>query len=180
MPGVWILWSKKKNSVIIFQKENGNTFTLLIIFVVKSLQKEQNNTNLLLCPPSAGTNLQSPQSDSTPWTLTLVSVHQISISILGPCINCIARFLPVTHCMLTAQWVQNLSEPAVCGFFLFYIFTKNDNFFMQENHLELIMIYLHYYLCYRCLCLNLLFSFTSSDRIFSTKFQDFQDFNASS
>ena len=37
---------KKKN--IIFQKENGNTFTLLVIFIVKSLQKEQNSTNLLL------------------------------------------------------------------------------------------------------------------------------------
>ena len=34
--------------VIIFKKENGNTFTLFIIFVVKSLQKEQNSTNLLL------------------------------------------------------------------------------------------------------------------------------------
>ena len=52
MPGVWILWSKKKYIfVIIFQKENGNTFTLLIIFIVKSLQKEQNSTNLLLWPP---------------------------------------------------------------------------------------------------------------------------------
>ena len=39
---------KKKKIVIIFQKENGNTFTLFIIFVVKSLQKEQNSTNLLL------------------------------------------------------------------------------------------------------------------------------------
>ena len=39
---------KKKNFVIIFQKENGNTFTLFIIFIVKSLQKEQNSTNLLL------------------------------------------------------------------------------------------------------------------------------------
>ena len=29
-----------------FQKENGNTFTLFIIFIVKSLQKEQNSTNL--------------------------------------------------------------------------------------------------------------------------------------
>jgi hypothetical protein len=37
-----------KKNVIIFQKENGNTFTLLIIFIVKSLQKEQNSTNLLL------------------------------------------------------------------------------------------------------------------------------------
>ena len=41
----------KKKFVIIFQKENGNTFTLSIIFVVKSLQKEQNSTNLLLWPP---------------------------------------------------------------------------------------------------------------------------------
>ena len=32
----------KKKFVIIFQKENGNTFTLLIIFILKSLQKEQN------------------------------------------------------------------------------------------------------------------------------------------
>ena len=37
----------KKNDIT-FQKEKGNTFTLLIIFIVKSLQKEQNSTNLLL------------------------------------------------------------------------------------------------------------------------------------
>ena len=49
---VWILWSKKKKFfVIIFQKENGNTFTLFIISIVKSLQKEQNSTNILLWPP---------------------------------------------------------------------------------------------------------------------------------
>ena len=41
----------KKKFDIIFQKENGNTFTLLIIFIVKCLQKEQNSTNLLLWPP---------------------------------------------------------------------------------------------------------------------------------
>ena len=34
------LYEVKKN-VIIFQKENGNTFTLLIIFIVKSLQKDR-------------------------------------------------------------------------------------------------------------------------------------------
>ena len=38
----------KKRIVFIFQKENGNTFTFFIIFIVKSLQKEQNSTNLLL------------------------------------------------------------------------------------------------------------------------------------
>ena len=37
-----------KKKIIIFQKENGNTFTLFIIFIVKSRQKEQNSTNLLL------------------------------------------------------------------------------------------------------------------------------------
>ena len=41
----------KKYFVIIFRKENGNTFTLFIIFIVKSLQKEQNSTNLLLWSP---------------------------------------------------------------------------------------------------------------------------------
>ena len=40
---------KSKNILLIlFEKENGNTFTLLIIFILKSLQKEQNSTNLLL------------------------------------------------------------------------------------------------------------------------------------
>jgi hypothetical protein len=39
---------KKKNHYY-FSKRN--TFTLLIIFIVKSLQKEQNSTNLLLRPP---------------------------------------------------------------------------------------------------------------------------------
>ena len=37
--------------VIIFQKENRNNFTLSTIFIVKSLQKEQNSTNLLLWAP---------------------------------------------------------------------------------------------------------------------------------
>jgi hypothetical protein len=53
-----------KNNII-FQKEKGNTFTLLIIFIVKNLHKEQNSTNLLYYDPdSAG--MQSPQSESTP------------------------------------------------------------------------------------------------------------------
>jgi hypothetical protein len=56
--------------VIIFQNENGNTFTLLIIFIVKSLQKRK-IAQIYYEPQSAGINLQSPQSDSTPWTLTL-------------------------------------------------------------------------------------------------------------
>ena len=47
---------------IIFQKEKGNTLTILIIFISKSLQKEQNITNLLLSydPQSAGINVQLP------------------------------------------------------------------------------------------------------------------------
>ena len=48
MPGFEFYEAKKKILVIIFQKENGNNITLFIIFIVKSLQKEQNSTNLLL------------------------------------------------------------------------------------------------------------------------------------
>ena len=36
----------KRKIVIIFQKENGKTFTLLIIFIVKSLQKELKSTTM--------------------------------------------------------------------------------------------------------------------------------------
>ena len=46
MPGVYF-YEVKKN-IIISKKEKGDTFTLLMIFKVKSLQKEQNSTNLLL------------------------------------------------------------------------------------------------------------------------------------
>ena len=42
------IYEEKKNT---FQKENGNTFTLLIIFIVTSLQKEQNSTNLFTMTP---------------------------------------------------------------------------------------------------------------------------------
>ena len=48
--GSLIFQYEEKNNVI-FQKEKGNTFTLLIIFIVISLKKEQNSTNLLLRPP---------------------------------------------------------------------------------------------------------------------------------
>ena len=44
MPG-FDFYEVKKN-IINFQKENGNTVTLLITFRVKSLQKEQISTNL--------------------------------------------------------------------------------------------------------------------------------------
>ena len=46
--GGFDFYEVKKNNIIIFQKENGNTFTLLIIILVKSIQKEQNSTNHLL------------------------------------------------------------------------------------------------------------------------------------
>ena len=49
--GVKSLGGHFASFVIIFKKENGNTFTLFIISIVKSLQKEQNSTNLLLWPP---------------------------------------------------------------------------------------------------------------------------------
>ena len=37
-----------KKNVIIFQKGKRNNFTLLVIFIMSSLQKEQNGKNLLL------------------------------------------------------------------------------------------------------------------------------------
>ena len=46
--------------IINFQKEKANTFTILIILIVKSLQ---------ICyydPQSTGINVQSPQNASTP------------------------------------------------------------------------------------------------------------------
>ena len=50
MPGVWFLWSeKKKYYIITFQKEKENTFTLLIILILKSLQKEHRVFTLRKC-----------------------------------------------------------------------------------------------------------------------------------
>ena len=58
--------------IINFQKEKANTFTLLIILIVKSLQIELHSTNLLLYDiQSPGINVQSPQSAATPRRLTL-------------------------------------------------------------------------------------------------------------
>ena len=71
MPGYWFLWSKKINKEFLFQKENENTFTLLIIVLETSVQKEQ-IAQITQCDPwSAGINLQSTQSDLTPRILTL-------------------------------------------------------------------------------------------------------------
>ena len=41
MPGIEFHEVKKENKKFLRQKENGNTFTLLIIVLQKSLQKEQ-------------------------------------------------------------------------------------------------------------------------------------------
>ena len=41
-----------KKKYFYFSKEKGNTFTLLIISIVKILQKEQSSTNLLLSIPN--------------------------------------------------------------------------------------------------------------------------------
>ena len=61
--------------IINFQKEKVNTLTLLIILIVKSLKIGLHSTNLLLKyydPQSAGINVQSPQSATTPKRLTLI------------------------------------------------------------------------------------------------------------
>ena len=99
MPGVWFLSSKKRKFVIIFQKEKGNTFTLFIIFIVKSLQKEHNSTNLLLWPPICW---NKPQSESTPRRLTLISplCEKTFIAIL------LKSFIQITaiHCHNMTLW----------------------------------------------------------------------------
>ena len=68
MPGVWFLWSKKN---IIFQKEKGNTFTLLIIFIVVSLQNSKMAQFTYYEHESARINLQSSHRESTRRRLTL-------------------------------------------------------------------------------------------------------------
>ena len=65
---------KKKKIVTIFQKENGNTLTLLIICIVKSLQKEQNSTNHYY-------DLVTDQSSILPFCLNQTEhVNQSSVS----------------------------------------------------------------------------------------------------
>ena len=71
---------------IIFKKESREYFYTFNHFLVKSLQKEQNSTNLLLQeqaselvldyhdPRSAGINVQSPQSESISMRLTLLKL----------------------------------------------------------------------------------------------------------
>ena len=62
--------------IINSQKEKVNTLTLLIILIVKSLKIGLHSTNLLLKyydPQSAGINVQSPQSATTPRRLTLLT-----------------------------------------------------------------------------------------------------------
>ena len=78
MPGVWFLWSKKQKIIIIIKKEKWNTFTLLIIFIVKSLQKEQNSTNLLLWPP-----ICRNKSAITPKWFNSLDTNSTSVT-LGP------------------------------------------------------------------------------------------------
>ena len=62
---------KENFLVIIFQKESGNTFTLLIIVLEKSPQKEQLAQITQDDPRAARINLRSTQSDLTPRILTL-------------------------------------------------------------------------------------------------------------
>ena len=66
---------KKKIESFVFQKENGNTSTLSITNMVRSLQKEQIAQIIQYDPWSAGINLRSTQSDLTARILTLPNSH---------------------------------------------------------------------------------------------------------
>ena len=70
---------EKRNKRIIFEKENGNTITLLIIVIVKSLQKEQITQITLYDPWFARINLRLTQSDLTPRILTLQQLYNVFI-----------------------------------------------------------------------------------------------------
>ena len=70
MPGVWILWSKKK--LLLFFKKKMEILLHFLSFLQWKVFKKSKIAKLYYYDPqSAGINLQSPQSDSTPWTLTL-------------------------------------------------------------------------------------------------------------
>ena len=76
MPGVWFLWSKKKNCI--FQKENGNTLTLLIIIIVKSLQKEQIAQITQYDPWSAGISQKAVLRNMN-WLLCAVTPKNMAL-----------------------------------------------------------------------------------------------------
>ena len=68
-----------KINIVIFQKEKGNTFTHLINFKVKSLQKEKIAQIYYYDPQSAEINVKSSQSESIPRRLTLVRRYRRSL-----------------------------------------------------------------------------------------------------
>ena len=72
MPGVWILWSKKKNLLLFFKKKMEILLHFLSFLYWKVFKKSKIAQIYYYDRQSAGINLQSPQSDSTPWTLTLL------------------------------------------------------------------------------------------------------------
>jgi len=59
----------------VYQEGKGNTFTLLIIPIVKSIKKGNLAQIYNYDPQSARINVQSPQSKSTPKRLTLYYPH---------------------------------------------------------------------------------------------------------
>ena len=72
MPGVWILWSRKKFLLLFFKKKMEILLHFLSFLFWKVFKKCQIAQIYYYDPQFAGINLQSPQSDSTPWTLTLL------------------------------------------------------------------------------------------------------------
>ena len=125
-----------KNIYYFFQKEKGNTFTLLIKIIVKSLQKEQ----IAQITQSVGINLQSPQSDSTPRRLTLNfrvllgcfrSVLKKSGISIGSTMASLKSAIS-SLCMFVSFCIMSLSRVSIRSlgfvffvFFLFKHFTAN-------------------------------------------------------
>ena len=66
-----LIFMKEKKIKIPFSKKNGNTITLLIIILVKSLQKEQKSTNLVLWPSIC----QNKPAITPKWFNSLDTLH---------------------------------------------------------------------------------------------------------
>ena len=90
-----LILMKYKENIIVFHKEMGNHFKSLIVIIVKSLQKEKIAQITYYEPQSAGINLRSPQSDSTPrscCTLGGSHVYSVRLGIIAADLCYVALF----------------------------------------------------------------------------------------
>ena len=71
MPGFEFYELKKKNCYYFSKRKWKYFYTFNHFYSEKSSKRAKQQKSTTMTPQSAGLNLQSPQSDSTPWTQTL-------------------------------------------------------------------------------------------------------------